>query len=162
MWERRWSLVDWRGRLNPLGEAPFPRPRKSPTDVLGNLSIAPVCRKSERVALGQEEAVWLRRAPIWGVPFLRVSCIWAGPAWGLGYVPRAEIAEDGMSHLSCRAKRGDSTQKAPSWARGHKDIWEPDGVHASACLVLNRVEGGTRTKLKNSWGLRQGIPGVNL
>lgn len=46
-------------RVKPLGEAPSLRPQKRPTDVHRNLSFAFNNRKSEHVALGEEEMVWL-------------------------------------------------------------------------------------------------------
>lgn len=40
-----------------------------------------------------------------GFLFLWVSSIQVEPVWGSGYVPRAEAAKDGKSHLSCKQKR---------------------------------------------------------
>lgn len=42
-----------------LGEAPSLRPQKRPIDVHGNLSFSLKSRKSEYVASGEDERVWL-------------------------------------------------------------------------------------------------------
>lgn len=52
-------LEERMGQIKPLGEAPSPIPRKRPMDVHDNLSIALLCRKTQRMALHQGERVWL-------------------------------------------------------------------------------------------------------
>lgn len=114
MQEKWWSLVGWWkgwGRVKPLGEAPSLRRQKRPTDVHRNLSFALISRKSEHVALGNEERVWLWWVPILGFLFLWVSSTQVEPVWGSGYVPRAEAAKDGKSRLSCKQKRPLDTER---------------------------------------------------
>lgn len=159
MQERLWSLV---GQAEDKADAK-PLEKPLPQDLGKGLwtSISLICRKSNPMALGQEESVALACLDL-GLsdPSGELHMGWASMEIGVCVEGRSCQGWEVPSFL--QSKRGTLTQKAPSSVMRHKDIWAPDIIHASASLVLNQVEGSTQTKLKNSWGQCQSIPGVHF
>lgn len=87
MWERGCPLVGWsRGwsEFKCLGKAPSPRLWKMSTDVHGNLSIALICRKSERMWAHGGESLALIDADLGvSVPSGELLTGWASVGQGM-------------------------------------------------------------------------------